>query len=326
MSGFVGRFRRGRQDGEEAPTRRQRAEGAELDAARDQAAEEARISAASAERERVEKLAALPLWTDSHCHLQTEDEAAVEAVLERARNTGTRRIVLVGTDEPSSRKGAEMAVALSGSGAPPVELWATAGLHPHDAKTGVEGIASYLSELAITGSPGSARVVAVGECGLDYHYDHSPRDKQRKAFGAQIALAHKYNLALVIHTRDAWDDTFAALASEGVPDRLVFHCFSGGPDEARRCLDIGAYLSFSGIVTFANATELREAAILCPASAMLVETDAPFLTPVPHRGKPNDSGYVPLIGASIAKLKGMDEADLAQATTANASVVFNLHG
>ena len=124
----------------------------------------------------------------------------------------------------------------------------------------------------------------MGECGLDYYYEHSPRDAQRRAFAEQIALAGDHDLALVIHTRDAWPETFDILGAEGVPERTVFHCFTGGPEEARRCLDLGAWLSFSGIVTFKAAADLREAAALCPLDRMLVETDSPYLAPVPHRG------------------------------------------
>ena len=136
-------------------------------------------------------------------------------------------------------------------------------------------------------------LVAVGECGLDYHYDHSPRDAQRTAFAEQIALAQRHGLALVIHARQAWDDLFDVLEAEGVPERTVLHCFTGGPEEARRCLDAGMFVSFSGIVTFKNAVEVREAAALCPLDRLLVETDSPFLAPAPHRGKANEPAFVP---------------------------------
>ena len=130
----------------------------------------------------------------------------------------------------------------------------------------------------------------MGECGLDYYYDHSPRDAQRTAFAAQIAIANERRLPLVIHTRDAWDDTFDVLATEGVPERVVFHCFTGGPDEAARALATGAFLSFSGIVTFKGATDVQAAAASCPLERMLVETDSPYLAPVPHRGRDQPAG------------------------------------
>jgi TatD DNase family protein len=171
---------------------------------------------------------------------------------------------------------------------------------------------------------GPVRPVAVGECGLDYHYDHSPRDVQREVFAAQIALAHEHDLALVIHTREAWEDTFAVLESVGVPDRTIFHCFTGGPDEARRCLDVGAYLSFSGIVTYPSAPELREAAVLCPLDRLLVETDSPYLAPVPHRGKKNRPALVAVVGEAVAAAKGAAPADIAAATWANAAAAYRL--
>ena len=161
-------------------------------------------------------------------------------------------------------------------------VWATAGVHPHDAEGGLDGLEALL---------GRPEVVAVGECGLDFHYDHSPRDVQREVFAAQVAPGPRPPaLPLVVHTREAWDETFAVLEGEGVPERTVIHCFTGGPDEARRCLDLGAHLSFSGIVTFKGAPEVREAAALCPLDRLLVETDAPYLAPVPHRGRPNRPG------------------------------------
>ena len=149
-------------------------------------------------------------------------------------------------------------------------------------------------------------VVGIGECGLDYHYDHSPRPVQREAFALQVELAHRHGLALVIHTREAWDDTIDILTASGVPEQTIVHCFTGGPDEARRCLDLGASLSFSGVVTFKNAAEVREAAALCPLDRLLVETDTPFLTPVPHRGTLNEPARVPLVGAAIAQVKGVE--------------------
>ncbi|MGD0084633.1 MAG: TatD family hydrolase [Acidimicrobiales bacterium] len=316
MSGFGRIFGRGRRDQaeHEAPAAKQRQ--SEEHRPRDDHAE---LSTA----ERIDRLAALPLWTDSHCHLQTAKD--LHAVLDRAQEQGTRRLVVVGTDEESSRHAVAIAGETSGYGSPPVELWATVGLHPHDASTGLGGVRSYLDELSVFGLS-RAKVTAVGECGLDYHYDHSPRAVQRKVFAEQVGFAHRHGLALVIHTREAWEDTFAVLDAEGAPSRMVFHCFTGGPDEARACLDRGAYLSFSGIVTFTSANDLREAATICPMDRMLVETDSPFLTPVPHRGKANEPAYVPLVGAAIASLKGLDDASVAQATTANANVVFNLHG
>ncbi len=244
-------------------------------------------------------------WTDNHCHL--DPEAAADAI-EAAAAAGVERLITVGTTAADSRQAIAIAAAHPG-------VWATAGVHPHDATEGVDGIVELL---------GDAEVVAVGECGLDYHYDHSPRPVQREVFAAQIALAHERDLALVIHTREAWDDTFEILAAEGVPSRTVFHCFSGGPDEARRCLDLGAWLSFSGIVTFPSADDLRAAAVICPLDRLLVETDSPYLTPVPHRGQRNRPALVPLVGAAIAAAKGVPVEDVASASWDAASGLYRL--
>lgn len=288
------------------------------------------------------------MWFDSHCHLQ--DEADPGAVVTAAREAGVTGMVCVGTDVASSLRAVELAGAL-GPG-----LWATVGLHPHHADRsgaqGVEGVAGLLASARTGGEgvgtsrpaagwgpppPGGGRgwgpgrggaaasnIVAVGECGLDYHYDHSPRADQRRSFEAQVALASSSGLALVIHTREAWDDTFAVLASVGVPERTVFHCFTGGVEEARRCLDLGAWLSFSGIATFKGAPEVREAAALCPAERMLVETDAPFLAPVPHRGRPNQPAWVTLVGAALAGVRGVAPEELAASSRAGAIEAFAL--
>jgi TatD DNase family protein len=143
-------------------------------------------------------------------------------------------------------------------------------------------------------------------------------------FAAQIALAHERDLALVIHTREAWDDTFAVLDAEGVPPRTVFHCFTGGPDEAQACLERDGYLSFSGIVTFGSAEEVRAAASVCPLDRLLVETDSPYLAPVPYRGRPNRPALVPLVGAAVADVKGVPSEAVAGATWANAERVYRL--
>ena len=239
------------------------------------------------------------MWTDAHCHITAD-------VLDEARAAGVTRFVDVGTDLASSQAAIELARDHD-------DVWATAGVHPHDAAGGLDGLTELLGD-----------VVAVGECGLDYHYDHSPRDVQRAVFATQIGLAHEHDLALVIHSREAWDDTFAILGTEGVPDRTVFHCFTGGPAEAERALALGAHLSFSGIVTFPSAGDVREAAAACPLDRMTVETDSPYLAPVPHRGKPNQPAWVPLVGEAVAVAKGVPVEEVARATTANAERLFRL--
>ena len=252
-------------------------------------------------------MSTMTMWTDTHCHTQEQMvETGSDELLERARTAGVGRFIVIGTGRETSRQAIEIAAKHD-------DVWATVGLHPHDATAGVDSI----RDLA-----GMPRVVAIGECGLDYHYENSPREVQLPAFAQQIALAKEHGVSLVIHTRDAWDDTFEVLDAEGMVENTVIHCFSGGPEEARRCLDRGAYLSFSGIVTFKNAADLREAARLCPLDRILVETDAPFLAPVPHRGRPNEPAHVAVVGTAIADLRGMSPADFARETSANALRAF----
>jgi TatD DNase family protein len=251
-------------------------------------------------------------WFDSHCHVPYEGLDDPASTFDRARDAGVARMVTVGTDAEQSRLAIETARRFDG-------VWATVGLHPHDAKNGVDTILASLAD-----GLSDATCVAVGECGLDYHYDHSPRDLQRAAFAAQIALAHEHGLALVIHTREAWDDTWAILRSEGVPARTVFHCFTGGAEEAAACLDLGASLSFSGIVTFKNAGDVRAAVQVCPLDRLLVETDAPYLAPHPHRGRTNSPALVPVVGGAVAAVKGVPTERVEDATWANASLLFGL--
>ena len=246
-------------------------------------------------------------WFDNHCHLDDERlPGGTDGVIAAARAAGVHGMITVGTD--AARSAAAIAVASAHDG-----VWATVGLHPHDAVNGIDDLVPLLDR---------PKVVAVGECGLDYHYDHSPRAVQREMFAAQIQLAHERDLPLVIHTREAWDDTFDILRAEGTPTRTIFHCFSGGVAEARQCLDLGAFLSFSGIVTFKAADELRAAARACPLDRLLVETDSPYLAPVPHRGRRNEPAHVPLVGAAVAAARDETTESVAAATWRNTVVAF----
>lgn len=246
---------------------------------------------------------------DSHCHVYDDRmPGGTAAAVDAAHAAGVDRMIAVGCDRATSEAAIAAADAHDG-------IWASVGLHPHEAKHGVDTIVGLL------GAPG---VVAVGEAGLDYFYDHSPRDTQREAFAAQIQLAHERDLPLVIHTRDAWDDTFDVLDAEGTPDHTVFHCFTGGPDEARRCLDRGAYVSFSGIVTFKTADDLRAAAELTPLDRMLIETDAPYLAPVPHRGSTNQPAYLADTARFLADLRGLRLDEFAAVTSVNTERAFRL--
>jgi TatD DNase family protein len=249
-----------------------------------------------------------------------------QAVSEAAA-AGVGALVCVGTDACTSLQAIAIAAdirtaaALGEQGPPAFKAWATVGLHPHDASAGMDEVKQVLAEsLRDAGDV----VVAVGECGLDYHYDHSPRDVQLEVFQAQMALAKQYGLTLVVHCRQAWDDTLTLLRREGPPERTILHCFTGGPDEARQCLELGAFLSFSGIITFKNADDVRAAAALCPLDRLLIETDAPFLAPVPHRGAENRPAWVAVVGESVAALKGIPPETLAVSTTAAAATAFAL--
>ncbi len=251
-------------------------------------------------------------WVDSHCHLgyQGTDEDPATQVRE-AVGAGVDALICVGTDLASSRRAVELAHEHP-------EVRATVGLHPHDASH----LDEQWAELTALARDHADVVAGIGESGFDLYYEHSARDDQEVAFRAQVQLARELDRALVIHSRDAWDDTFAVLADVGVPARTVFHCFTGGPTEARRALDLGAYVSFSGIVSFKNADDVRAAAMMVPLDRVLVETDTPFLAPVPHRGRPNRPAWVVEVGAALAAARGCPVGDVAAATRANAAAVF----
>jgi TatD DNase family protein len=247
-------------------------------------------------------------WVDSHCHLQL---AGGDDDVVRARAAGVEWMVCVGTDLETSQAAMTLADRHP-------DVFAAVGLHPHDAsKLGLEW--ALLEPLAV-----SEGCIAIGECGFDLYYEYSPRDEQETAFRFQIRLAHKTGKPLVIHSRDAWDDTFRVLDDEGVPERTIFHCFTGGPAEAAAAVERGCHLSFSGIVSFKNADDLREAARLTPSERVLVETDSPFLTPEPYRGRPNEPALVVAVGEALARARGVEPEEIAELTRANAARVFGV--
>jgi TatD DNase family protein len=250
------------------------------------------------------------MWIDAHCHLQFEDRGLTpEEAVARAVEAGVERMVCIGTDLAASTE----AVRLAGEFP---EVWATIGLHPHDASK-LAGEWDGLVELA-----GAERVVGIGEAGFDLFYRRSEPDAQDAAFRAQIRLARDRGLPLIIHSRDAWAETFAVLESEGVPPRTVFHCFTGGPAEAERALALGCWLSYSGIVSFKAGDELRAAAALTPADRLLIETDSPFLAPVPHRGKTNEPALLPAVEAAVAAARNEPVEAVAEITRRNALAFF----
>ena len=252
---------------------------------------------------------------DTHCHLDAEyfPEGSA-AVLERARVAGVGAFACVGVGSLSQ---ARAAAALAEEFP---NVVATAGIHPHDASTADAALESEIA--ALVERP---RVVAVGEVGLDYHYDHSPHDVQRAVFARAIALARGVNKPLVIHTRSAPDDTLAVLEAEGARDvGGIIHCFSEDRAFAARALDLGFYLSFSGILTFKNARAIHEVAAWAPEERLLVETDSPYLAPVPLRGKKCEPAFVAHTAARLAELRGVPREHIEAVTTANAARVFRL--
>ncbi len=244
---------------------------------------------------------------DSHCHVHDERmPGGTTAAVDAARAAGVAAMITVGCDRTTS-------LAAIAAAAGHDDVWATVGLHPHEAVHGVDTVADLIDR---------PRVVAVGEAGLDYFYEHSPKRAQAEAFAAQIQLAHQHDLPLVIHTRDAWADTFDILDAEGVPERTILHCFTGGPTEARQGLDRDMFVSFSGIVTFKTAVDVQAAAQIVPIERLLIETDAPYLAPVPHRGKTNQPAWVADTARFVADLRDVSVEQLAHDTFANGLAAF----
>jgi TatD DNase family protein len=247
---------------------------------------------------------------DSHCHLDDPRfDADREAVLERALAAGVERMLTIGTGE--GPPDLECAIRLAERYD---TVLATVGVHPHDASKADAGVWREMERLLA-----HPRVVALGEIGLDYHYDKSPRDQQQAAFVEQMRLACEARKPIVIHTREAWEDTWRLIEEHWRPSGLrgIFHCFSGGPIEARRALDMGFSLAFGGIVTFPNAAGVREAAGMVPLDRLLVETDAPYLAPASMRGKRNEPSFVVTTAHRLAELRGEPLEAFAAATTAN---------
>jgi TatD DNase family protein len=251
---------------------------------------------------------------DSHCHLDFEDYAGeLSQVIARAQAAGVETLVTIGSGR--DMKSARDALALAEQHP---FIFATVGVHPHDAAGMTPADWSELAQLAR-----HPRVVGIGETGLDYHYDHSPREAQQAAFTRFAAMARDVGKPLVVHVREAHGDCADILrAAGGGPG--VIHCFTGGPDEARLYLALGFHLSFSGIITFKNAEPIREAAKLVPPDRLLVETDAPYLAPVPRRGKRNEPGYIVHTIEMLAQLRGQTAAEVADLTGRNARALFRL--
>jgi len=252
---------------------------------------------------------------DTHCHLcNGRLRVQSEAVLDRARSAGVVAFICASAHLDEAAAAVDLARRTA-------DVFCTAGVHPHDAKDVAEDYLDVLERLA-----GEADNVAVGEIGLDYHYDYSPRAEQRRVFAEQLDLARRLGKRIIVHTREAFDDTMSILAEAGVAGaNVVFHCCSEGPQNVARALDFGGTISFSGIVTFSGATDVRQAAAMVPDDRLLIETDSPFLSPEPVRKmKTNEPANVAHVAASLAALRGTTGDRLAELTTLNAVRLFGL--
>ena len=246
---------------------------------------------------------------DSHCHLDSDQfDQDREAVIARALAAGVTHMVAIGTGNgpPDLEAGIRLADRYEA-------FYATVGVHPHDASKATDEVFKNLS--ALTQHP---KVIAIGEIGLDYHYDFSPREVQHSVFRKQLQLAAEAKKPIVIHTREAWDDTISVIREYWNPAvGGIMHCFSGNPQQAQQALDLGFYLSFGGIVTFPKALEIQESARMTPQDRLLIETDAPYLAPVPKRGKRNEPAFMVETARKLAQLRGVSEIEIAETTTRN---------
>jgi TatD DNase family protein len=253
---------------------------------------------------------------DSHAHIQGKEYAGeIDAVIARARQAGVETVIAVGGagDMSSNTEAVALADAFPG-------VYATVGMHPHDAKDVGADELKKLKQLAA-----HPKVVAVGETGLDYYYDHSPREVQRRVFAEFIRLSRQTELPIVVHERDAAADVFELLRREGEGKlRGVIHCFTGDYAAACHYLDLGFYLSFTGIITFKNADALREVVRKVPLERLFVETDSPYLTPVPYRGRRNEPAYVRYVAETVGKIKETSLEEVARVTTENVRRLFGV--
>lgn len=253
------------------------------------------------------------MWFDSHCHLHLcghDSAGSLEEVIDRARERRVTEVVAVGIEVASSERSLEIALAHEG-------VYASAGVHPNESTDWNDDAAARIDELLA-----HDEVVAVGESGLDFYRDEAPHDVQRRAFRDHIELAKRHDKALIIHTRDSTTAAIEELESVVPPPRLIFHCWSGDATEMKRALELGSHVSFAGNVTFRSAENLREAARAVPGDRLLVETDSPFLAPLPHRGKPNEPALVAFVGQAVAEARGEDPAEVARRTAGNARLLF----
>ncbi len=255
------------------------------------------------------------MLVDSHCHLDDPKFAGdIEAVVGRAQEAGVEWIMTIGTGEgpPDLEAAIRLADRFDC-------VFATVGVQPHDAAKMTPESLKHLEELA-----GHPKVLAVGEIGLDFHYKFAPREVQLDVFAAQIDMAKRVGKPIIIHTREAWPETYAAFETQWDVERGgIIHCFTGGPAEAERCVSLGFHVSFSGILTYPKAAEMQAAARITPADRLLIETDAPYLAPVPHRGKRNEPAFVAATARKLAELRGEEFDIVAKTTSRNWRKLFH---
>lgn len=270
------------------------------------------------------------MFIDSHAHLEgTRYDQDREQVLMRAREQGVEAILAIGNGEGPDSVDCAIQLAESYAGRSDVPaIWASIGIHPHEAKLANDLAAAKMDDLAK-----HEKVIAWGEIGLDYYYDHSPRDVQQQVFVQQMHQARAATLPIIIHCRpsagseDAWDDCLNLISEHWAPSGLrgILHCFTGSLPHAQRALDLGFLLSFAGNITFPKAQPIRDAAKQVPLDRMLIETDSPYLAPIPNRGQRNEPGFVPQVARQIAELRGISPAEVGAQTTANFYRFFSLH-
>ncbi len=252
---------------------------------------------------------------DTHCHLGFDELAGdVEAVVARSKAAGVTGWITVGTDTQQNRKAIELATRFD-------NMYAAIGIHPHDAKDATAETIAELKKLAQ-----NEKVVAIGETGLDFHYNYSPHQDQKRVFAQQLKIAAEFNLPVIVHCREAFDETMEVLEQSGSGvKRVVFHCFSGSAQQAKIVLDYGFHISFTGVVTFKNAEKTRDAAKIVPLDRLMLETDCPYMSPEPMRKqKINEPALMIHTASRLAELKAMDLDDFAEVVTATSEAFFSL--
>lgn len=261
---------------------------------------------------------------DTHCHFDSLQDAREQ--LPRAYASGVRAINIIGCDVETTQRSIDVVKLIEDErdslGLTEFDAKASVGLHPHDA----EHFSSQQSELENILAQNRDLISGIGETGYDFYYNHSSKEDQTQAFKWQIALAKEHSLTMIIHTRDAWEQTFELLADVGWPQKSVLHCFTGGPQEALKAVENGSYISISGIATFKNAQDVRDAIAVVPLDRLLIETDAPYLAPVPHRGKTNEPGFVSLVANEVVSIRVQEssntQAEVQEALFDNAIQLF----